>query len=351
MQQTAKRLGWFLAVPLLAALVGCPGPSPSPKLSGCGSTFIQPVMDKWSAEYQKLKKVDVNYQGNGSGNGIANTIKRTVDFGCTDAVMTEAELKKAQDAKDGGEVLHIPLAMGAVVPAYNLPGIDKPLNFTGEVLADVYLGKIKKWNDDKIKDANKDLADKLPDLAIAPCCRSESSGTTNIWTDYLSTASPTFNEKIGVSKQPKWPEGVTGAAGNAGVATLIKNSKGSIGYIELAYALENGIAYGAVKNKAGNFIRADLKSVSAAAAAVVKNNPKELRFSLVDAPGDGSYPISGTTWAVMYAQQTGDTGKQLAAFFGWATHDGQKFAESLNYAPLPSSLVEVIDEKLKVLTK
>jgi phosphate ABC transporter phosphate-binding protein len=325
---------------------GGTGAGSSVKLTGSGSSFIKPAMEKWASKFHEAKGGRINYQGGGSGAGVTNMIDRSQAFGCTDAYMNEEQLKKAKEAKDGGEVIHIPLAMGGIVPAYNLEGLEKPVNFTGEILAEIYMGKIKKWNDPKLVAVNAGA--KLPDKDIAVCRRGDPSGSTAIFTDFLAKVHPEFKNKIGSGTKPDWTVG-TAEKETAGVAGFVKNAAFSLGYIELTYALQNKIAFGAVKNVEGEFILADLESVSKAAANSLKEIPDDLRYSITNAPGQGSYPIGGTTWAVMYVKQPGDQGKQLAQFFRWIIHDGQPFAKELHYAPLPEGLVKRADEKLKLL--
>jgi phosphate transport system substrate-binding protein len=236
--------------------------------------------------------------------------------------------------------------MGGIVPAYNVEGVKEPLNFTGEVLAEIYMNKIKKWNDPKIKAINEGVA--LPDATIAFCYRSDGSGSTNIFTDYLCKVSAEFKKEIGSGTSVKWKEG-QGENGTAGVAGFVSKTPNSIGYVELTYAIQNNLRHGKVKNKAGKYVAASLESVRAAAEQTFKEKapPEDLRFSITDAPGEGSYPLAGTTWAVCYAEQPPETGKHLAAFFSWVVHDGQQFCEGLHYAPLPASLVKAIDAKIQ----
>jgi phosphate transport system substrate-binding protein len=316
-------------------------------LKGSGSTFIKPIMDKWVAEYaKKNNNVTINYQGAGSGAGINQMTDKAVDFGCTDAVMKKEQLDKAKEA--GGEVLHIPLVLGAIVPAYNVPGVTD-LNLSGEVLAQIYLGKITKWDDDKIKADNKDA--KLPNMDILVVTRADSSGSTNIFTDFLSKVSPDFRETVGVGTTVKWPKGIKGSSEpqTSGVAGFVAKNAGAIGYIELFYALQNKISYAAVKNHEGKFVKANLESITKAADNSLKTIRDDLRFSLTNAAGAESYPISGATWAVLYTKPPDDHGKEVTAFLAWATHDGQKYCKDLDYAPLPKGLVEKIDEKLKTI--
>jgi phosphate transport system substrate-binding protein len=350
--------GWAaVAVALLPTLTGCSHRGTTTTdgkvhLRGSGSSFVKPVMDKWIAVYTS-QGGDINYQSVGSGTGVDNMIDRSVNFGATDAILTAVQEKKAAEAKNGGDVLHIPLVMGGIVPAFNLDGVEK-LNFTGEILAEIYMGKLTRWNDPKLVAVNDGVT--LPDKEIAVVARSDSSGSTNIFTDFLSKVHPEFKAKVGVGNKVTWrpadaPRQVTGEGNTAGVAAFVKKTANSIGYIELTYALQNKIAYGAVKNQEGEFIRADLKSVSKAAENSLANIPDDLRFSITDAPGKGSYPISGTTWAVVFAKQTSaDKAKQLGEFFTWVIHDGQKYAEDLDYAPLPPGLVKKTEAVLKKIT-
>jgi phosphate transport system substrate-binding protein len=311
------------------------------RLNGGGASFIFPMMSRWTHEYEKQKGVKVNYQSIGSGGGIQQMTAKTFDFGCSDAPMNEEQLKKA--AEVGGDVIHIPLVMGGVVPAYNLPGVEQPIKFTGPVLADIFLGKIKKWNDKALADLNPDA--KLPDLDISVAHRSDGSGTTHIFVDYLSKVSPEWKEKVGVGTSVKWPTGV-GQKGNEGVAGHVGRTSGSIGYVELIYALQNNIKYGPVQNKEGAFVSASLDSVTAAANAALTDIPEDLRYSLTNAPGKESYPISGTSWGVIYVNQPSGKGQAVVDFLRWCLHGGQDFTKELHYARIPQGLVERADKKL-----
>jgi phosphate transport system substrate-binding protein len=335
---------------LSVALFGCGGCGGSSgdgagsvkRLNGAGATFIYPVMTKWAAEYEKAKGVQINYQSIGSGGGIQQMTAKTVDFGSSDAPMNEEQLNKAKET--GGEVVHIPLAMGAAVPAYNLDAVKEPLVFDGTALAEIFLGKITKWNDPALKKLNPNAA--LPDLDIAVVHRSDGSGTTYIWVDYLTKVSPDeWGKKVGVGTSVNWPVGV-GQKGNEGVAGQVKRTPGSIGYIELIYALQNNIAFGLVKNQEGIAIKPSLESVTAAAANSLDKIQDDLRYSLTDAPGKDSYPISGTNWALIYVNQPSDKGKAVVDFLRWCTHEGQEFCEGLHYAKLPKVLVERLEKKL-----
>jgi len=330
-------------------LIGCSGcGSNSQKLSGSGSTFIKPIMDKWIEAYTNEKgNLEINYQGTGSTAGIKQMTDQAVDFGCTDAFMTEEQIELAK--KRGGEVVHIPLVMGAIVPAYNLKGIEKPIRFTGEVLGRIFLGDIKKWNDPALQELNEGV--KLPDLNIAVVHRTEGSGSTFLFTSYLQKVSGSWQQSgVGAGTTVKWKTG-TGEQGNPGVAGFLSQTEGSIGYLELYYALlkKGEIQFGAVQNREGKFIQADLKSVTEAAANSLKDDKRireDLFIDLLDAPGTGSYPISGTTWAVLFAAQEPQRGKLLVDFLTWTIHEGQKYNESMHYARLPDALVTRIDEKL-----
>ena len=335
-----KRSQWLMLGALILLVgVGCGGGEKvSPRLEGAGSSFVDPMMQVWAKNYYKEKNIQVNYQSTGSGAGINKMTAKEVDFGCSDAPLNPEQLSKAETA--GGEVLHIPLCMGGIVPAYNLPGIAD-LTFSGQVLMDIYLGKIKKWNDEAIAKLNPGV--KLPDKEIAVAFRSDSSGSTYIFTDYLTK----INEqawKPGKSTAIKFPVG-TGAKGNDGVAGLVKNNEGTIGYIELIFALENSITFGKVVNASGKAIKADLKSVTAAAATA--KIPDDLRYSITNAPGDESYPIAGTVWALVFVKQPSDKAEPLQEFLSWVTHEGQKHCEKLRYAALPQVLVLKIEAKLK----
>jgi phosphate ABC transporter phosphate-binding protein len=329
----------FVGLGLAATIVGCG--SGKPRLNSGGSTFVYPMMSKWSSEYDKAKGIEVNYQSIGSGGGIQQMIAKTFDFGCTDSPMNEEQLQKCKDS--GGEAVHIPLVMGADVPVYNLQEVNEPLKFTGPVLADIFLGKITKWNDKALKELNPDAP--LPNLDIVVVHRSDGSGTTYIWTDYLSKVSPEWKKKVGFGTSVDWPAGI-GQKGNEGVAGQVRRSPGSIGYIELIYALQNDMKYGVVKNQAGVFVSADLKSVTAAVDNSLTDIPDDLRFSITDAKGQDSYPISGTVWAVVYDKLPAGKGQQVVDFLRWVTHDGQAYCEELHYVKLPKGLVDRVEKKL-----
>jgi len=304
-------------------------------LNGAGATFPYPIYSKWFNEYNKLHPdVQINYQSIGSGGGIRQVINGTVDFGASDGPMTDDQLKEAKF-----KIFHIPTVLGAVVPAYNVPGVSAELKFTPEALAGIFLGKIQNWNDPAIVKANPGV--NLPNQSIIVVHRSDGSGTTFIFTDYLSKVSKDWESTVGKGTSVKWPVGL-GGKGNEGVAGQIRQLPGSIGYIELIYALQNKISYGSVKNAAGEFVKGSLDGVTEAAASV-KNMPADFRVSITNAPGKTAYPISSFTWLLIPAQsKDANKGKILADFLKWMVSDGQKMTEQLSYAPLPANVAEKV---------
>jgi len=302
------------------------------------------MYSKWFDEYHKKDaKIQINYQSIGSGGGIKQVTEGTVDFGASDGPMNDAQLKTYQD-KHGFGILHFPTVLGADVPTYNIPGITAELNFTPEALAGIFLGKITKWNDPAIAGPNKDV--KLPADDILVIHRAESSGTTYIWTDYLSKISDEWKNKVGRGTAVNWPVGL-GGQGNEGVSGLIKQTPNSFGYVELIYAIQSKMPYGRVKNSSGDFIKADLASLTAAAAGAAKNMPDDFRVSITDAPGKSAYPISSFTW-LLIPQKISNAGKRdaIKGFIKWMLNDGQKDTEALAYARLPK---EVVAKELKAL--
>jgi phosphate transport system substrate-binding protein len=325
------------------------GPKPAVEagisLAAGGSTFVQPLFDHWVTRYQQQSAHHVRYDGIGSGLGVKGTLDRTLNFGCTDAFLTDAQLA---DVKARGEgVVHVPLVLGAVVPTYNLPAVKTPLRFTGPLLADIYLGKVTKWDDPAIKANNPGVA--LPATSIDVIRRSGESGTSFIWTEFLSKSSGEWRDKVGTGTVVNWPVGRDGK-GNDGVANQVSRTVGAIGFVELSFALTNNLAVGEVKNHEGRYVRATPESVAAAAAASLTHIPADLRYSLTDAPGRDSYPIAGTTWAVGYlTHPKPETGPAVADFLWWATHAGQSQAAEMHYVPLPPELVALVEIKLKAL--
>ena len=303
-------------------------------INGAGATFPNPIYSKWFSEYNKLKKVQINYQPIGSGGGIRQLTSQTVFFGATDGPMTAEQMQGAP-----GKILHLPTVLGAVVPVYNLPGTSGEIKFNGPVLADIFLGKITKWNDPAIAKLNSGM--NLPATDITVVHRSDGSGTSYIWVDYLAKVSPEWLKKVGVNTSVNWPVGL-GGKGNEGVSGLVQQTPGSLGYVELIYALQNKIAYGSVQNSEGEFVRATIQAVTAAAGAAVKNMPKDFRVSITNAPGKGVYPISSFTWILLYENPKDKAkSKAMVDFMKWALSDGQKYADELGYAPLPEGVVKL----------
>jgi phosphate transport system substrate-binding protein len=324
---------------LWCALVALPALGQA-NLNGAGATFPYPIYSKWFSEYHKLHPdIQINYQPIGSGGGIRQVIAGTVDFGATDGPMTDDQLREAKI-----KILHVPTVLGADVPAYNIPGVTEELKFTPQVLAGIFLGKITNWNDKAIAAVNPGVS--LPNQDIIVVHRSDGSGTTYIFTDYLAKVSPEWQNQVGKGTSVKWPTGI-GGKGNEGVAGSIRTLPGSIGYVELIYAVQNNIAYGSVRNSAGVFLKASLEGVTAAAASV-KSMPADFRVSITNAPGKDAYPISSFTWLLIPAQSKDPAkGKILADFLNWMIADGQKMAAPLSYAPLPDSVVEKVKEEIK----
>ncbi len=302
-------------------------------LNGAGATFPYPIYSKWFNEYHNVHQdVQINYQSIGSGGGIRQVTAGTVDFGASDGPMTDQQLA---DAKR--KIYHLPTVLGAVVPAYNVPGVSGEIKFSGPVLADIFLGKITNWNDKAIAKLNPGV--NLPDRPIVIVHRSDGSGTTYIWVDYLSKVSPEWANGPGKATSVKWPVGL-GAKGNEGVAGLIRQMQGALGYVELIYALQNNITYGSVQNASGNFVKATLASTTAAAASM-KTMPADFRVSITNAPGKDAYPIASFTWLLVPAQwQDGNKAKMFTDFLTWMLDSGQGMVEQLDYAPLPKEVAE-----------
>ncbi len=310
------------------------------QLNGAGATFPYPMYSKWFSEYNKLHPdVQINYQSIGSGGGIRQVLNGTVDFGASDGPMTDEQLKEAKT-----KIVHIPTVLGADVPAYNVPGVSGELKFTPEALAGIFLGKIQNWNDAAIAKVNPGV--NLPNQQIIVIHRSDGSGTTYIFTDYLSKVSKEWEATVGKGTSVKWPVGL-GGKGNEGVAGQIRQLQGSIGYVELIYAVENKITYGSVKNAAGNFVKASLDGVTEAAASAPKM-PADFRVSITNAPGKTAYPISSFTW-LLVPEQAKDPkkGKIIDDFLNWMVTDGQKMTNQLSYAPLPANVAEKVKAAIK----
>ncbi len=305
------------------------------QINGAGATFPNPIYSKWFSEYNKLhSNVEINYQSIGSGGGIRQITNQTVFFGASDGPMTNEQLTAAP-----GKILHFPTVLGAVVPVYNIPNMRTELKFSGPLLADIYLGKITKWNDPSIAKLNPGVT--LPASDITVVHRADGSGTTYIWVDYLSKTSEEFKKKVGVNTAVNWPVGV-GGRGNEQVAGLVTQTPGSIGYVELIYALQNKISYGTVLNIAGEQVKATVESVRAAAAEAARQMPADFRVSITNAPGKGVYPISSFTWLLLYeTPKDKSQAKTMIDFVKWALTDGQKYCADLGYAPLPEAVVKL----------
>ena len=325
----------LLAIAGCAVALGAAAVAQTVQINGAGATFPNPIYSKWFSEYNKLhSNIQINYQPIGSGGGIRQITNQTVFFGATDGPMTNDQLVAAP-----GKILHIPTVLGAVVPVYNIPNVSAELKFNGAVLADIFLGKITKWNDPAIAKLNGGV--NLPAADITVVHRSDGSGTSYIWVDYLAKVSPEWKTKVGVATAVNWPTGV-GGKGNEGVAGLVTQTPGSIGYVELIYALQNKITYGSVQNLAGEFVRATVPSVTAAAAAAAAKMPADFRVSITNAEGKGVYPISSFTWLLLYESPRDKTqSKTMVEFVKWALSDGQKFCAELGYAPLPDAVVQL----------
>jgi len=342
-----KNLKIAVASVLLAAVTALPSFAQL-KLNGAGATFPYVIYSKWFDVYHTKTGIEFNYQSIGSGGGIKQVTAGTVDFGASDAFLTEDQMKEIQE-KQGSAILHIPTVMGAVVVTYNLPAAGKDLRLTQENLAEIFLGTITSWDDAKIAASNPGKT--LPATPILVAHRSDGSGTTNIFTDYLTKVSPAWAEKVGKGVSVNWPVGL-GGKGNEGVAGVVKQSEGAIGYVELAYAVQNGLPYAALRNKAGNFVNPSFDAVSAAASGASKNMPSDLRVMLTDADGKDSYPICGFTWLLISkSMKDKEKAGALVKFLEWAMTEGQSYAKDLYYAPLPPAVVKMCQQKIAQIEK
>jgi phosphate transport system substrate-binding protein len=333
---------------LTLGLTGCGGGSSSGggevRLQGAGATFPNPIYQKWFSEYNKAHpNLKFDYQSIGSGGGIKQISEKTVDFGGSDAPMKDDDLKKVQ-----GEILHIPTVLGAVVITYNLPGVATELKLTPEAIAAIFLGNIKKWNDPQITENNAGV--NFPDQNITVVHRSDGSGTTFVFTDYLSKVSSEWKEKVGTGPSVSWPAGI-GQKGNEGVTGQVKQTPNTIGYTELIYAEQNKLPVASIKNSAGQFVKPTLDSITAAAASAAGQMPDDLRISITNAPGAKAYPIASYTYLLVYKEQPDQAkGKALVDFLWWAIHDGEQMARDLLYAPLPAEVVRKAEQKIKSIT-
>jgi phosphate transport system substrate-binding protein len=343
-----------LVVFALPLAVGCSDSARSPRITAGGATFVNPIMQTWSGEYRKLKNVEIDYVSKGSGYGIEQFTAKTIDFGCSDAPMKKEQVATAQTK--GGAVVHIPLIMGAVAVVYNVPEISsQPLKLSGDVLADIYRKAINRWDDARIAALNPSVT--LPAKDIVVVARAEASGTTNIFTEYLSKVSEPFRKDVGTSTKPKWPQGVVPQEQNDGVAGFVKDNPGTIGYVELLFAKRNKLATAQLRNHAGEWIAPSAKAVTAAAEHAINIKPTgepyslhELTYSLTDAEGAESYPICGISYAVLYGRLPKPKGAVITDFLKWAVTDGQQFAAGLEYAPLPADLQRRASERVRQVT-
>lgn len=351
----------LVLVPVIAILLfaGCTGGGGKPNagaeeitINGAGASFPYPLISKWSYEYHKINpSIKINYQSIGSGGGIKQTMAKTVDFGASDAPLKEEEYARMKG------ILHIPETIGAVVVVYNIPGVESGLKLSGDVIADIFLGRITSWNDPRIAELNPGVS--LPDKGIIVAHRSDGSGTTFVFSDYLSAVSEDWKEKVGKGKSLNWPLGL-GGKGNEGVAGLVKQNPYSIGYVELAYAIENRITYAHIKNREGRFIEPSIDTVAAAAAGAVPTLPRGdeswSKVTIVNSPGENAYPISSFTYLLVYRDlsvipgMTEAKARALVKFLWWVIHDGQKYAPELQYATLPEEVVKLNEETIKLIT-
>ncbi len=337
----SKFTALVLSAAFSIALTACGGGSSSEiRLQGAGATFPNPLYQKWLSEYGKAHtNIKIDYQSIGSGGGIKQIQARTVDFGASDAPMTDAEMKASP-----AELVHIPTVLGAVVITYNLSGVSQPLRFSPDVIADIFLGRIKKWNDARIKADNANAT--LPDADITVVHRAEASGTSFVFTDYLAKVSADWKQKVGADKSPNWPVG-QGGKGNEGVTGQIKQQPNTIGYVELAYAGQNKLPVALIKNASGNFVEPSIDAVTTAAAGSAASTPDDLRVSITDATGATAYPISSYTYILAYKNQSDEAkGRALVDFLWWGIHDGESFAKDLQYAPLPAEIVKRAEAKI-----
>lgn len=344
--KSLRAFTFFVAFTFAVSAIACNGSESggTVKLQGAGATYPNPLYQKWISEHEKLHpNIKIDYQSIGSGGGQKQIREQTVDFGASDSPMSDQDLKSAP-----GEILHIPMVLGAVVLTYNLQGLSQPLRFSPDVVADIFLGKIKRWDDARIKADNSGV--NLPAADITVVHRSDGSGTTGVWVDYLSKVSAEWKQKVGVGVSVNWPVGI-GGKGNEGVTGQVKQTPNTIGYVELIYALQNNLPVGLIKNKSGNFVPASLASVTAAATGALANTPDDLRVSITDSPGADAYPVSSYTYILAYKdQKDAAKGKALVDYLWWCIHDGEKFASGLNYAPLPDEIVKRAEAKIDSIT-
>ncbi len=334
----------FAVVACVAAVAAASQASAETLINGAGSTFAYPIYSKWFAAYRKVDpSVSFNYQSIGSGGGIQQIMARTIDFGASDMYLSDAALSKAP-----AKLIHIPTVMGAVVLTYNVPGVGTGLRLTPDVIADIYLGRITRWNDPRIAASNRGV--RLPAAAIIVAHRSEGSGTTSIFTSYLCSVSPQWKQQVGTGTSVRWPIGL-GGKGSEGVAGIIRNTPYSIGYAEIAYAIGNHLPVAAVKNKAGYFITPNIKTTTAAAAGAAKHMPADFRLNIVNQPGKNAYPIAGFTWILLYQHiNNHEKGQKIVQFLNWAYRHGEGMATQLLYAPLPPNVTKMVLKTIRTIT-
>jgi len=339
--QIARRhLLRYVAIAVLAAVATAAAQTQATTITGAGATFPYPIYSRWFDEYTKrTPQVQFSYQSIGSGGGIRQLTDEFVFFGATDAPMLEEELLAAP-----ARIVHIPTVVGAVVPVYNVPGVPRGLKFTGTLLADMFLGRITNWNDPAIARVNEGIV--LPPLEITPVFRADSSGTSYVWSDFLSKVSPEWRRQVGANRLSTVPHGLSVKGGSEGVSGTVTQTRGAIGYVELTYAVRNGLATGAVQNSAGEFVRASVESIKAAANAAVGRMPRDLRVSITNAPGNGAYPATSFTWMLLYENGDRRRSRLMVDFLKWALSDGQAMAPELGYAPLPPAIVTLATEAL-----
>ena len=331
----------YVAIAVLAAVATAAAQTQATTITGAGATFPYPIYSRWFDEYEKrTPQVRFSYQSIGSGGGIRQLTDEFVFFGATDAPMLEEELLAAP-----ARIVHIPTVVGAVVPVYNVPGVPRELKFTGTLLADMFLGRITNWNDPAIARVNEGIV--LPPLEITPVFRADSSGTSYVWSDFLSKVSPEWRRQVGANRLSTVPHGLSVKGGSEGVSGTVTQTRGAIGYVELTYAVRNGLATGAVQNSAGEFVRASVESIKAAANAAVGRMPRDLRVSITNAPGNGAYPATSFTWMLLYENGDRRRSRLMVDFLKWALSDGQAMAPELGYAPLPPAVVTLATEALR----
>lgn len=334
-----RELRWFYCV-LIFVLSGVFAHATPQLITGAGASFPYPLYAKWFAEYHQVDpSVEINYQSIGSGGGIRQFLAGTTDFGASDAPMSDKEIKQGSRS-----VLHVPMTLGAVAISYNVPGLKVPLRLNAEVLVDLFLGKIKNWDDERLQKLNPSLT--LPKLPVIVCHRADGSGTTAVLTEYLAAVSPEWKSQVGIGKDVTFPKGQLGGKGNEGVTGLLRQNPGAVGYVEMNYAIRNRFAMAQLLNKDGQYVEPSVGSVTAAAESSLKNIPADFRVSIVNAPGKASYPISAFTYLLVSTEMEGQKGQKLTEFLKWAMGPGQTMSAGLHYAPLPPSIAKKVEQTI-----